>query len=103
MSNGLAFRQDNFFLDGLRVIEFDTSVVAPYDTLILAELGAEVIKLERPEVGAAAQPLLPKVLHHLVSRSRITYNSHSAASTGTLARNRCSGLPRNRALFSHNP
>jgi crotonobetainyl-CoA:carnitine CoA-transferase CaiB-like acyl-CoA transferase len=33
------------------VVELGTSVAAPYGTWILATLGAEVIKVERPEVG----------------------------------------------------
>lgn len=38
-------------LAGVRVVELGTSVAAPYGTWILATLGAEVIKVERPEVG----------------------------------------------------
>ncbi len=42
-------------LDGLTVIEIGHSVAAPYAGLILAEMGAEVIKVERPEVGDDAR------------------------------------------------
>lgn len=38
-------------LAGIRVVELGTSVAAPYGTWILATLGAEVIKVERPDVG----------------------------------------------------
>ena len=38
-------------LADIRVIELGTSVAAPYGTWILATLGAEVIKVERPETG----------------------------------------------------
>jgi crotonobetainyl-CoA:carnitine CoA-transferase CaiB-like acyl-CoA transferase len=38
-------------LAGIRVVELGTSVAAPYGTWILATLGAEVVKVERPEVG----------------------------------------------------
>ena len=38
-------------LEGIRVIEIGHSIAAPYAALVLAELGAEVIKVERPGVG----------------------------------------------------
>ena len=38
-------------LDGIRVVELGTSVAGPYGTWILGTLGAEVVKVERPEVG----------------------------------------------------
>jgi len=42
-------------LKDLRVIELGTSVAAPYATLILAAMGAEVIKVERPGSGDEAR------------------------------------------------
>ena len=42
-------------LKGYRVIELGHSVAAPYGALVLAELGAEVIKVERPGVGDDAR------------------------------------------------
>lgn len=42
-------------LHGSTVIEIGHSVAAPYAGLILAELGAEVIKVERPEIGDDAR------------------------------------------------
>ncbi len=38
-------------LDGITVVELGSSVAAPYATWILAMLGAEVIKVERPGAG----------------------------------------------------
>lgn len=38
-------------LDGIRVVEFGQFVAAPHTTLLLASLGAEVIKVERPVGG----------------------------------------------------
>ncbi len=38
-------------LAGIRVVELGSSVAAPYAGLILAELGAEVVKVEKPEKG----------------------------------------------------
>ncbi|MEM7424082.1 MAG: CoA transferase [Pseudomonadota bacterium] len=42
-------------LDGIRVIEIGHSIAAPYGALVLAELGAEVIKIERPGHGDDAR------------------------------------------------
>jgi itaconate CoA-transferase len=38
-------------LSGVRVLAFETSLSGPHATKLLADLGAEVIKLERPGVG----------------------------------------------------
>ncbi|MEM1299899.1 MAG: CoA transferase [Pseudomonadota bacterium] len=38
-------------LDGIRVVEIGHSIAAPYAALVLAELGAEVVKIERPGAG----------------------------------------------------
>lgn len=42
-------------LSGIRVVEIGHSIAAPYGALILAELGAEVIKVERPGAGDDAR------------------------------------------------
>ena len=38
-------------LDGLRVVEFGESISAPYCGKLLADMGAEVVKIERPGGG----------------------------------------------------
>jgi len=36
-------------LDGVRIVEFSTSIAGPLSTMILAQLGADVVKVESPE------------------------------------------------------
>ena len=38
-------------LAGIRVVEIGTMITAPYAGMILDELGAEVIKIEKPDGG----------------------------------------------------
>ena len=38
-------------LEGIRVLEIGTMITAPYAAMILAELGADVVKVERPDGG----------------------------------------------------
>ncbi|MGI9408583.1 MAG: CaiB/BaiF CoA transferase family protein [Hyphomicrobiaceae bacterium] len=52
-------------LDGCVVIEIGHSVAAPYAGLVLAELGAEVIKVERPEVGDDARAWGPPFVNDM--------------------------------------
>ena len=36
-------------LDGVRIVEFSTSIAGPASTMILAQLGADVVKVESPD------------------------------------------------------
>ncbi len=54
-------------LQGLRVVELGESVSAPYCSKLLADMGAEVVKIERPGVGDQAReygPFLNDQPHH---------------------------------------
>ncbi|KAF3997078.1 CaiB/BaiF CoA transferase family protein [Glaciimonas immobilis] len=47
-------------LEGIRVLDFSTLLPGPMATLILAEAGAEVIKIERPGRGDEMRSYVPK-------------------------------------------
>lgn len=46
---------EHFFLDGVRVLDFSRLLPGPFATLLLADMGAEVIKIEDPNGGDYAR------------------------------------------------
>ena len=65
-------------LEGIRVLDIATYIAAPYCATIMAEFGAEVIKVEMPggEVVRRLPPFLPRtdppvsVAHAIVNRNK---------------------------------
>lgn len=49
-------------LDGVRVLDLTTSIAGPYATLLLADYGADVVKIERPGSGDDARAWGPPFL-----------------------------------------
>jgi crotonobetainyl-CoA:carnitine CoA-transferase CaiB-like acyl-CoA transferase len=61
----LTARQDNGFklLDGVRVVDLTTSIAGPYASLLLADYGAEIIKVESPLRGDDARAWGPPFIN----------------------------------------
>ena len=71
-------------LQGLRVVELGESVSAPYCAKLLADMGAEVVKIERPGVGDQAReygPFLNDHPHHERSGLFLYLNSNKQGIT----------------------
>ena len=54
-------------LSGIRVLDFSTLLPGPMATLLLAEAGAEVIKIERPDTGEELRRYKPRFADTSVS------------------------------------
>ena len=61
-------------LSGVRVADFTRIVAGPYCTMILADLGAEVLKIERPGAGDDARQFGPPFLPGGDSAYFMTFN-----------------------------
>ena len=66
-------------LSGIRVIDLGRMVAAPYCAMMLANMGAEVIKVEEPEGGDISRVNLPK--QNGISTYYIAYNCSKSGIT----------------------
>lgn len=62
-------------LEGIRVVDLSRLLPGPYATLLMSDLGAEVIKVEEPQQGDYIRSFMPQVdgesvIHHLVNRGK---------------------------------
>lgn len=75
----------NSLLSGVRVIDLSRLLPGPFCTLYLAQLGAEVIKVEEPNGGDYTRSLMPE-LFELVNRGKksVTLDLRRPEAAGTL-------------------
>ena len=62
---------------GVRVVEVSTTISGPYCGMILADQGADVIKVERPERGDDARAMPPHVSGHSAVFHAVNRNKRS--------------------------
>ena len=48
-------------LSGIRILDISVALSGPFASQILADLGAEVIKIEAPEVGDTTRDTVPRI------------------------------------------
>lgn len=76
VSQGMSARQESVLpLAGVRVLDLTRYLSGPYATLLLAEMGAEVIKVEVPEAGDDTRHIAPmqgdvSFYHSTINRSK---------------------------------
>ncbi|MBV7483456.1 CaiB/BaiF CoA-transferase family protein [Bordetella sp. BOR01] len=63
-------------LDGLKILDLSQIMAGPYCTMVLGDLGAEVIKIERPGTGDDAREMGPYVNGESTCFAHINRNKH---------------------------
>jgi len=66
-------------LEGIRVLDFSTLLPGPLATLMLAEAGAEVFKIERPPAGDEMRAYSPKVGRDSLAFAQLNRGKRSVA------------------------
>lgn len=56
-------KESTTVLQGVRVVDLSQALAGPYCTMLLGDLGADVIKVERPQIGDMSRGWGPPFLH----------------------------------------
>ncbi|MCQ9179769.1 CoA transferase [Streptomyces sp. IBSBF 2953] len=85
-------------LEGLRIADFSRVLAGPYATMLLADLGAEVVKVERPGAGDETRAWHPPADHEGTSTYFLSVNRNKKSVVLDLTSE--DGLERARALIA---
>lgn len=85
-------------LDGLRIADFSRVLAGPYATMLLADLGADVVKVERPGTGDDTRAWHPPADHDGTSTYFLSVNRNKRSVTLDLTTD--AGLEQARALVA---
>ena len=66
-------------LEGIRVLELGNLIAGPFCGMLLGDMGADVIKIERPELGDYARAMPPMVNGESTSFAALNRNKRSLA------------------------
>jgi crotonobetainyl-CoA:carnitine CoA-transferase CaiB-like acyl-CoA transferase len=85
-------------LDGLRIADFSRVLAGPYATMLLADLGADVVKVERPGIGDDTRAWHPPADHDGTSTYFLSVNRNKRSVVLDLTTD--AGLEQARALIA---